>query len=596
MAAITGVAAASLIAAALTSTASAVAPAGPKTRSAAPANLTFTVALPYDRGALNSAAQQISTPGSVRYREFLTLKEAATRFGANDQQRNRLKAWAKDAGMRVSFDATGLTARLTGATATWEDIFAAEISVTQGDPDPGVLSYYFPNGDGIVNTVPKALKGVVAGMIPVYNDLMPVPRAAFDPPRNTGSPFGPGAECLLAQIGDIPFRDLTYSPKQLHKPYGTAALHREGDRGKGARIAVVAVGQSYAPGMAEAAAACFDYRAPTLRTTGAFGMPDRPVQTSGAGGIESNLDVQTVAAVVPEAQRVEFVEAAGGASFVLSLVDGFTAAYQRLNPDVITLSYGECMRLLDESGDGSLRWISDDIFALGAILGTSILIATGDSGSSSCLHNGSTFEGMNVGYPAASPWVTAVGGTRIILGKNNVRLNEVVWNDTTWQGSLGDDSTSAAGTGGPTTYPAPWYQATVTRSDRRIIPDVVAHASEYPGWPVAMTPLQFEEFMGILVPPGLDWVMAPVGGTSASTPFTAANIALIAARHGRLGFLNPWLYDVAGSRNYHKAFYDVQDGINQVAPPAGCCRATKGFDMASGLGAPAFDRLMKLVP
>jgi hypothetical protein len=24
--------------------------------------------------------------------------------------------------------------------------------------------------------------------------------------------------------------------------------------------------------------------------------------------------------------------------------------------------------------------------------------------------------------------------------------------------------------------------------------------------------------------------------------------------------------------------------------------ATKGFDMASGLGAPAFDRLMKLVP
>jgi len=562
----------------------------------APVEMTFTAALPYDRAALQAAARQMSTPGSSRYRQFLTLQEAAARYGATTAQRDRVKAWAQDNGMRVRFDATGLTARITGPTETWQEIFDSQVSYEEGDPAPRLMSYFFANGEAIVNTVPRSLKGVVAGIIPVYNDLLPAPRAAFDPPLNTGGPFGPGAECLKGEIGGIPFRDITYSPKQLHKPYGTAALHRAGDAGKGARIAVVAVGQSYDPGMAEAAASCFVYRAPNLRVTGAFGMPDAPVQTEGYDGIESNLDVQTVAAVLPEAQRIGFVEAAGGTSFVLSLIDGFSAAYERLNPDVITLSYGECMRLLNESGDAALRWMSDDIFALGGILGTSILIASGDSGSSSCLHNGSTFAALNVGYPAASPWVTAVGGTRISLGKNNARVNEVVWNDSTWQGQLGDDSTAGAGTGGPTTYPVPWYQAKVTRQDRRIVPDVVAHASGFPGWPVAMTPLQFEEFMGIPVPPGLEWVMAPVGGTSASTPFTAANIALIAARQGRLGFLNPWLYDVGASRDYRQAFYDVTDGINQVAPPAGCCRATQGFDQASGLGAPAFDRLMKLVP
>ena len=591
------IAAASLVAASLaTTTASASAPMQDGPLPVIPVELTFTAALPYDRGVLQHAARQVSTPGSPRYRQFLTLKDAAKRYGATDHQRDRLKAWAAANGMRVRFDATGMTARITGPTETWQEIFDDKVQAEQGGPAPRLYSYFFGDGERVATTVPRPMKGVVAGIIPVYNDLLPAPRSAFDPPLNNGKPFGPGEECLLAQIGDIPFRDITYSPKQLHKPYGTTALHRAGDRGEGARIAVVAVGQSYAPGMAKAAATCFGYEPPNLRVTGAYGMPDGPVQTEGYAGIESNLDVQTVAAVMPGARRIDFVEAAGGASFVLSLVDGFTAAYQRLNPDVITLSYGECMRSLVESGDDAVRWMSDDIFALGAIVGTSILIATGDSGSSSCLHNGLPFEGLNVGYPAASPWVTAVGGTRITLGEGNVRVNEVVWNDTTWQGQLGDDTTAGAGTGGPTTYPVPWYQADVTRHDRRIVPDVVAHASAFPGWPVVMTPLQFEEFMGIQVPPGIDWVMAPVGGTSASTPFTAANIALIAARHGRLGFLNPWLYDVAGSRDYRQAFYDVTTGMNQVAPPAGCCRATKGFDQASGLGAPAFDRLMALVP
>lgn len=592
-----GLAVASVIAASLTATAAASNSSAPATaRADLPRELTFTAALPYDRAALHKAAQQISSPGSSRYREFLTLDRAGARYGATQQQRTRLTAWAKANGMRVRFDATGLTARITGPVETWQKVYKAEVQAEAGEPAPRLMTYFFAQGEAIVNTVPESLKGVVAGVIPVYNRLGPEPRAAFDPPLNTGSPFGPGEECLLGELGGIPFRDLTYSPKQLHTPYGTAALHRAGQKGKGARLAVIAVGQSYDPGLAEVAADCFGYRAPSLRVTGAFGMPDEPVQTSGYDGIESNLDVQTSSAVIPGAERIGFVETAGGASFVLSLIDGFSAAYERLNPDVITLSYGECMNLLAASGDAPLRWMSDDVFALGAIVGTSILIATGDSGSSSCLHNGADVQTLNVGYPAASPWVTAVGGTRIILGEGNVRVNEVVWNDSTWQGSWGDDTTAGAGTGGPTTYPAPWYQAGLTRQDRRVVPDVVAHASGFPGWPVVMTPAEFEGFVGIAVPPGIEWVMAPVGGTSASTPFTAANVALIAARHGRLGFLNPWLYDVAGSRDYAKAFYDVTDGTNQVAPPAGCCRATKGFDQASGLGAPAFDRLMRLAP
>jgi subtilase family serine protease len=561
-----------------------------------PKELTFTVALPYDRRALHRAARQISSPGKSRYRQFLSLKQASQRYGATTQQRTRLSRWAQDNGMSVRFDATGLTARIRGPVDTWRQLFDSDVVIAAGAPTPRLVSFYMGSEEAFITRVPSSMRGVVAGIIPVANRLLPAPRAAFDPPRNEGSPFGPGQDCLDGELGGIPFRDITYSPRQLHTPYGTSALHRAGDKGKGANLAIVAVGQAYDPGLSDVAAECFDFRAPPVTTTGAFGMPDSPVQTSGSGGIESNLDLQTSSAVLPQAQGIGFVEAAGGASFVLSLVDGFTSAYQRLEPDVITLSYGTCMAALASNGDSRVRWMSDDVFALGAVVGTSILIATGDSGSSACLHNGIDDPGFNVGYPAASPWVTAVGGTRLVLGEGNSRVKEVVWNDSTWSGPLGDDSTAGAGTGGPTPYSVPWYQAGVTSQDRRVVPDVVAHASGFPGWPVVMTPAQFEDYLGIPVPPGIEWAMAPVGGTSASTPFTASNIALIAARHGRLGFLNPWLYGLAGSADYDRAFYDVTEGINQVAPPAGCCRATPGFDPASGLGAPAFDQLMKLVP
>lgn len=595
--ALAGVAAASVVAASLVSSAAASTPATSRApRAGEPVELTLTASLPYDRERLAKAARSISTPGSPQYRKFLSLKQASSRFGATSRQRDRLRAWAKDHGMTVSIDATGLTARITGPTETWKDLFRSDLYAGGGAPAPRLVSYYLGSQEQFANQVPASMKGVVAGIIPVYNVLEPATRAAEGPPLNTGEPFGPGKECLKGSLAGIPLADLTYSPKQLHMPYGTAALHRSGVTGKGSRLVIVGDGQSYAPGVAEAAADCFGYRAPTVRTTGAFGMPDRPVMTMGFGGIESNLDLQTAAGVLPGAERIGFVETAAGVSFILSLIDGFTTAYQRLNPDVISLSYGYCMTYLASAGDGVLRWMSDDVFALGAILGTSIVVSTGDSGSSACLHNGFPDPNLNVGYPGASPWVTAVGGTRIVLGKNNVRVDEVVWNDSTWKGSPGDDSTAGAGTGGPSPYAAPWYQARTTGQDRRIVPDVSAHASGAPGWPVAVTPEQFEAFAGSPLPPGTEWAVVPVGGTSASTPFTAANVALIASRKGRLGFLNPWLYGIASTHDYRSAFYDVTRGMNQVAPPAGCCTASRGFDQATGLGAPHFDGWLRLAP
>ncbi len=101
-------------------------------------------------------------------------------------------------------------------------------------------------------------------------------------------------------------------------------------------------------------------------------------------------------------------------------------------------------------------------------------------------------------YPAVSPYVTAVGGTRLALESGNRRSDEVVWNDSVY-------GQEAAGGGGYSKIETrPWYQDTVNTRKTRSVPDVAALADIVPGWPVV-----------------IDGTLQTVGGTSGATPFTA---------------------------------------------------------------------------
>ena len=97
-------------------------------------------------------------------------------------------------------------------------------------------------------------------------------------------------------------------------------------------------------------------------------------------------------------------------------------------------------------------------------------------------------------------------------------------------------------------------------------------------------------------------LVAPIGGTSAAAPFTAANLALIAAAErkagrGPLGFINPLLYDLSSKPMvYSTSFYDITKGNNQRFFEAACCVATKGYDQATGLGSLTFDKLIRVIP
>jgi kumamolisin len=183
-------------------------------------------------------------------------------------------------------------------------------------------------------------------------------------------------------------------------------------------------------------------------------------------------------------------------------------------------------------------------------------------------------------FPAGSPLVTAVGGTELAIDghipqggspEGGAVTNEVVWNEPahpegTYAGGGGLSSVFAIDT-------APWQQAfglggMVHR------PDIAAMAG---------SPKYFEGDIG----------------TSGASPMTAGGVAVVDSyleHHGVTppGFLNPVLYELART-DYDRVFFDITDGHNDLYQ-LGCCTAGPGYDLASGLGVPRFDRLAAALP
>ena len=114
---------------------------------------------------------------------------------------------------------------------------------------------------------------------------------------------------------------------------------------------------------------------------------------------------------------------------------------------------------------------------------------------------------------------------------------------------------------------------------KRAVPDVSAHASMLPGWPVVISTNWIED-----------------AGTSASAPLVAGAFAVLSANEraaGRppLGPVNGLLYATPPA-----TLFDVVSGNNRYSRKAPALSAGPGFDLASGLGVPRFSALAAALP
>ena len=181
--------------------------------------------------------------------------------------------------------------------------------------------------------------------------------------------------------------------------------------------------------------------------------------------------------------------------------------------------------------------------------------------------------GYKVEYPAASPYVIAVGGTKLSKASNSRG-----WSETAWSGT---------GSGCSAYEPKPTWQ-TDSGCKRRTDDDVAAVAS--PETPVSVAdsyklPAEFSK-------PEAGWTL--VGGTSASSPLVAGMMALANA-HTR-SFAGADALYIEAAQNGTGALDDVVSGSNGSCGGSYLCTAGLGYDGPTGLGSPYGAPLVKVEP
>jgi hypothetical protein len=168
--------------------------------------------------------------------------------------------------------------------------------------------------------------------------------------------------------------------------------------------------------------------------------------------------------------------------------------------------------------------------------------------------------GYGTAYPAASPYVTAVGGTTLTRDPATKRG----WTETAWYGS---------GSGCSSFEPKPAWQHDSGCPDRTEA-DVSAFADPLTGVAVYDSyPNPEEEFVGI------GWLA--LGGTSVATPIIASTYALAGTP---LPGTNPASYPYADP----SALNNITSGSNTLGTctPRYLCTAGPGYNGPTGLGTP----------
>jgi subtilase family serine protease len=240
--------------------------------------------------------------------------------------------------------------------------------------------------------------------------------------------------------------------------------------------------------------------------------------------LEISLDVEIAHAVCPNC-RILLVEAASNSFANLIAAED----YAKANANVVSNSWG--------GGEFSSETTStyDGHFS---ITGKPITFSSGDGG-------------YGVEYPAASQYVTAVGGTTLTLNTNNTRKSETVW--------------SGAGSGCSAYEPKPTWQKD-TGCIRRTVADVAADADPNTGAAVYDT-VRYQGFSG--------WFQ--VGGTSLASPIIAAVYALAGNGGSTIDGSYPY--------SHLSGLFDVTSGSNGSCGSY-LCTGEAGYDGPTGNGTP----------
>ena len=537
-----------------------------------------------NQGQLSALLQSLYNPSSPNYHRFLTPAEFAQQFGPTAGQRQAVIDYLTHQGFTITQTYPTLI-DFRGPLSLAEQVFGVTINKYQG-PDGRV---FYANATH--PTLPTYLASYVTSIsgldnanqfshppIPGQNAPRLRPRAGTNCPT-AGQGGGGGGGGIFGGGSQV-----AYIPSQFARAYNYDGLHNAGLQGEGQTVGVFEL-DGYSQSDIQAYSQCFGGGNVPIQNVILDGFNGQP----GAGAIEVELDVEVILSMAPHLAKVIVYEAP-------NTTQGYNDEFARIVQDhtpVISVSWGDCEKNMGQQEVNQ----ENQFFQQAAAQGQSILVASGDSGSSTCfqLMGGAFDTSLNADDPAAQPFVTGVGGTNLTLNSDNSYQSETVWNGGFFGG---------AGGGGisqfwkrPSWQTGPGVNNPQYSNSMREVPDVSLDADPATGYPVYCTAgSSCSSSGGGIFGGGTSGGWLTVGGTSAAAPMWAAMVALAneqAAKAGKgpLGFLNPELYKIGSGSHYSSDFHDITPPSNSSAPSnndegfnGGAYPVTQGYDMATGWG------------
>lgn len=510
------------------------------------------------------------SPASADFHKWLTPEQYADRFGASQNDVNRITAWLQSQGFTVQRVARSRTwIQFSGTAGQVEKAFHTQIH------------QYLENGErhyanSTDPSIPAALSDIVRGLRGLNNyRLKPRAKARASGPRDTTA----GGHHQMA-------------PDDFATIYDVMPLYTAGINGTGQKLVVV--GQTDI-GVSDIQAFRSQFNLPAIHLQQILvpGQSDPGVSQSDLP--EADLDIEWSGSVARDATIIYVYSD----DVTLSVQEAIDQAYA----PVITMSYGSC------EGADLVDLPTYQGWALqGNAEGISWLAAAGDSGAADCEDPDAFIaqDGLAVDEPGSIPEVTSMGGTEFNEGSgaywsstNTANgasalsyIPEMVWNDTSAGAGL-----SAGGGGTSIFFSKPVWQTGpgVPNNSFRNVPDLsLASAADHDGYYVYT-----------------NGALQIYGGTSVAAPTMAGIVTLLnqylvtsgAQQQAGLGNINPMLYRMAQSST--SVFHDVTVGDNSVPCVIGspqlvtilgevseCSTGSFGYnagpryDLASGLGSP----------
>jgi kumamolisin len=275
---------------------------------------------------------------------------------------------------------------------------------------------------------------------------------------------------------------------------------------------------------------------------------------------EVMLDIEVAGAIAPKATIVMYYAPNSTKGFIDAITQ---AVHDNVNkPTVISISWGGPETIWTTQAKTNFN----EVCKAAALLGVSICLASGDTGSDDGAGDGK----VHVDFPSSSPYVLGCGGTKLNASNNKITA-EVVWHES---------NDSATGGGVSEFFALPDYQLAAkvplsvsTKFKGRGVPDIAGVADPETGYNV-----YYHAQKQI------------IGGTSAVAPLVAGLIARInQLKKKPVGFIQPKIYKSA------IAFRDITSGNNITTSTGKGYTAGAGWDGCTGLGVADGKKLLSIL-